>query len=399
MLDGHIQEWLNLFFRWFHVVAGVAWIGTSFYFNFLEDRLRPPEEDVPGVGGELWAVHGGGFYRVTKYSVAPDRLPGTLHWFKYEAYFTWLTGASLLAIVYYLGSSGLLVDPDTDVQEGAAIFLGVSTLVLGWLVYDLACRTRLIEHPGYMATAGIAVITGVAYLLTRVMAPEAAYIHVGAMIGTWMASNVFRVIIPSQKRMVAAMERGEEPDAADGRHAGIRSRHNNYLTLPVLFIMVSNHFPSTWSHSWNWAILGGLAVGGAAVRHFFNLRGQGRRNVWILPTAVVGLLALAFVTSPNPPRLDRDVTAEPITAAEVEAIVQIRCSVCHAANPAQPGFNAPPKGITLETITEIAARADDINRVTVLSDFMPLGNITGITDQERAVIGRWIADGADASAG
>ena len=230
-----------------------------FYFNFLEDRLRPPEEDLPGVGGELWAVHGGGFYRVTKYSVAPDRLPGTLHWFKYEAYFTWLTGASLLAIVYYLGSSGLLVDPGTDVQEGAAIFLGVATLVLGWLVYDLACRTRLIERPGYMSAAGIAVITGVAYLLTRVMAPEAAYVHVGAMIGTWMAGNVFRVIIPSQKRMVAAMERGEEPDAADGRHAGIRSRHNNYLTLPVLFIMVSNHFPSTWSHSWNWAILGGLA--------------------------------------------------------------------------------------------------------------------------------------------
>ena len=261
VLDGHIQEWLNLFFRWFHVVAGVAWIGTSFYFNFLEDRLRPPEEDLPGVGGELWAVHGGGFYRVTKYSVAPDRLPGTLHWFKYEAYFTWLTGASLLAIVYYLGSSGLLVDPGTDVQEGAAIFLGVATLVLGWLVYDLACRTRLIGRPGYMSAAGIAVIAGVAYLLTRVMAPDAAYVHVGAMIGTWMAGNVFRVIIPSQKRMVAAMERGEEPDAADGRHAGIRSRHNNYLTLPVLFIMVSNHFPSTWSHSWNWVILGGLAVG------------------------------------------------------------------------------------------------------------------------------------------
>lgn len=381
MLDGHVQEWLNLAVRWLHVVVGIAWIGTSFYFNWLNNHVRPPERAEPGVGGELWAVHGGGFYRVVKYQVAPGQLPDRLHWFKWEAYATWLSGVALLAIVYYLGPLGMSVDPTRwDLPRAGLIAFGLATLFAAWFAYDALCRV-LRHRQGLLAGVGTALLTATAMGYSAVLTGRAAYIHTGALIGTLMAGNVFRVIIPSQRVMVAAMQRGVAPDPAPGEEAARRSLHNNYLTLPVVFIMVSNHFPSTFAASWNWALLAAIGIVGALVRHWFNLRGQGHRNAWILPAAVVAMVALAVVSAP------RAVSGDSVPDA-VWSIVVLRCTPCHATNPTQPGFVEPPKGIAFTTPADLAARRALVHQV-VASGYMPLGNVTLMTDAERAQVVEW----------
>lgn len=385
MLDLHVQEWLDLAVRWTHVVVGIAWIGTSFYFNWLNNHIRPPVTPEPGVAGELWSVHGGGFYRVLKYEVAPDRLPGTLHWFKWEAYATWISGGSLLFIVYYLGPTGLAVNPDAwDLPRWGLILFGLGTLALGWVVYSTLCRV-LGSHPGWLAIAGGGLLTAVAFGYSQVLTGRAAYIHTGALIGTLMAANVFFVIIPSQRLMVNAMARGEVPDPKPGREAARRSLHNNYLTLPVVFIMVSNHFPSTFSEGWNWALLAALGLTGAMVRHWFNLRGQGRRNVWILPAAVVAMLSLAVIAAPA--EVDGDTVPD-----DVWAIVQLRCTPCHSVEPTQPRVSDPPKGIVFDTRSDLAARALQVADV-VGSGVMPRRNATLMTDEERDLVVMWAAGG------
>jgi uncharacterized membrane protein len=381
MLDGHVHEWLNLATRWLHVVVGIAWIGTSFYFNGLNIHIRPPERPEPGVGGELWAVHGGGFYRIVKYQVAPERLPTRLHWFKWEAYATWLSGVSLLTIVYYLGPLGITVDSTKwDLPRWGVIAFGLSSLVVGWFVYDALCRA-LRHRQGLLALVGTALLTAAAFGYSQVLTNRAAYIHTGALIGTLMAANVFRVIIPSQRVMVAAMTRGEAPDPAPGQEAARRSSHNNLLTLPVVFIMVSNHFPSTFTAEWSWALLAALGVIGGLVRYWFNLRGQGHRNVWILPAAVVAMVALAVVTAP------RAVSGDSVPD-EVFAIVVLRCTPCHSETPTQPGFEEPPKGITFTLKADLAARRALVRQV-VGSGYMPLRNLTLMTDAERALVVEW----------
>jgi uncharacterized membrane protein len=380
MLDTHVQEWLNLAVRWLHVIVGITWIGTSFYFNWLNNRIRPPEQPEEGIAGELWSVHGGGFYRILKYEVAPEQLPRTLHWFKWEAYWTWISGFSLLAIVYYLGPLGIAVDPSKwDLPRWGLIVFSVATLLVGWVIYDLLCRTPLARHPTWFAALGLALGAAAAWGYSEAMTGRSAYIHVGAVIGTIMAANVFRVIIPSQKVMVAAMSRGETPDPEPGRDAARRSLHNNYLTLPVVFIMVSNHFPSTFADRWNWALLAGLALGGALVRHWFNLRGQGRHNVWILPVAVGALFALAVVTQPG--------TAE-AAPDEVFTVMQARCTPCHSRAPTQPGFEAAPRGVMFDTAAQAGARREIIGQL-VASEFMPFENQTGMTPEERALVVEW----------
>ncbi len=278
-MAAHLGEWVNLALRWVHVVTGVAWIGTSFYFNWLNSRLAPPEVPEPGVAGEVWSVHGGGFYRVVKYTVAPGSLPRTLHWFKWEAYATWLSGIALLVLIYYLGAGVYLIDARVaGLGRGAAVAIGLATLVAAWVVYDLLCRSPLGKEP--VALAGVLFVLGVALTwgLTRLLSARAAYIHVGAALGTIMAANVFRVIIPSQREMVAAMAEGRPPNATLGRQAALRSLHNNYFTLPVLFVMVSSHYPVTYGHRLNWLVLAGLTLVGVATRHWFNLRNQGWRG-------------------------------------------------------------------------------------------------------------------------
>ncbi|MGH7699343.1 MAG: urate hydroxylase PuuD [Gemmatimonadales bacterium] len=387
-MDAHLAQWLNLALRWAHVITGIAWIGTSFYFNWLNSRIAPPERPEPGIGGELWSVHGGGFYRVVKYTVAPERLPARLHWFKWEAYATWITGCALLVLIYYLQADAYLVRAD-GLAPGPAVAVGIGTLVLGWLVYDGLCRSPLRRRSGVLVAIGLVLFAALAWGLTQLLSARAAYMHVGAAIGTIMAANVFRVIIPAQREMVDAMAAGRPPDAARGAQAALRSLHNNYLTLPVLFVMVSGHFPATYGHALNWAILAALAVVGAGARHWFNLRNEGRRNAWILPAGAIGLVALALVTAPEAP-----VGRATASFAEVRVVVARRCLPCHSSAPTAPGLATAAAGLTLDTPNEIRRQADRIHAVAVASETMPLGNVTAMTPEERALLGRWIRAGA-----
>jgi uncharacterized membrane protein len=386
-VDAHTLGWLSLVARWIHVIVGIAWIGTSFYFNWLNDQLRPPETPIEGVGGEVWSVHGGGFYRVTKFTVAPETLPKRLHWFKWEAYSTWLSGMALLVLVYYLNADLYLVDPATGIGAAAGIGISLAVLVLGWLGYDLLCRSPLVNRPTLFALIGLILVSVVAWILSLWLSDRAAYLMVGAMVGTIMAANVFFIIIPSQRAMVDAVAAGVEPDAQQGKDAALRSRHNNYLTLPVLFIMVSNHYPMTYGHPYNWVVLAGLFVAGVAVRHFFNRKNQGQRLWLLVAVAVLVLLALAIVTQPS---ASRPVSAAgPQDAMEAGAIIERRCRVCHSASPTYPGIAFAPAGIMFDTPEIIRALAPRIYTVAVVSRTMPLGNVTGMTEEERVVVGRW----------
>lgn len=390
-MDPFVLEWLHLIARWAHVVVGAAWIGTSFYFNWLNNHVRPVEEGQKA----LWSVHGGAFYRVTKFTGAPEQLPETLHWFKYEAYATWVSGACLLTFVYWLQADAFMVDPSVAAISGTtAAGIGMGSLVVGWVVYDLLCKSPLAERPGALGGVIATLLVGAAYGLTQVLSARAAYIHTGAMMGTIMAANVFFVIIPGQRDMVDAMLEGREPPLEGGRAGSLRSLHNNYFTLPVLFAMVSNHFPSTYGNAMNWALLAGIAAVGVAVRHWFNLRGQGHVNTWLLPAAAVGIVSLAFVAKPPVFDASAHVGGDVPSFAEVQGVVQRRCVACHAAEPTQPGFTAPPKNLVLTDPQAIVVNKDAIHAQAVASKIMPLGNLTGMTDEERGILARWYAAGA-----
>ncbi len=395
-MEAFIHEWANLLVRWLHLIVGIAWIGASFYFNWLENNLER-QGKTGGIAGDLWAVHGGGFYYLQKFEVAPPKLPETLHWFKWEAYTTWMTGVALLIVVYYYNAQSMLIDSSVaDLAPWQAIAIGIGTLIVSWFVYDGLCKSPLAKQPKLLALVGFALLVLLSWGLTEVFSGRGAYIHVGAAIGTCMVANVFRVIIPSQKALVRAMETGQEPDGRLGKNALLRSRHNNYLTLPVLFIMISNHFPSTYAHEWNWAILAALMVISAGVRHYFNIRHLPEKKVWILPVAAIATVALMLVTSPmmksEAPR--EGATGAAVAWADVESVIHTRCSSCHAAEPQFPGYASPPAGVVLETREQIEARKADINRVTVQSNYMPIGNLTGMTEEERALLGDWVRFGS-----
>lgn len=384
-------EWLELAVRWIHVIAGIAWIGTSFYFIRLNAVLKPGADPREGVAGEAWEVHGGGFYRVSKYRVAPGRMPSELHWFKWEAYATWLSGASLLVLVYYLGADAFLLDRSVaDIGPGTGIAIGVAAIVGGWVFYEVLCRTPLIERPGLFAIVGLVVATGSAWALSHEISGRAAYIHVGAAVGTIMAANVFLVIIPAHRKLVAAIEAGAEPEAWRGIAAARRSLHNNYLTLPVVFLMISNHYPMTYAHPLGWLMLGALALIGGWVRHYYNLRHAGRNRPWMLAVGAAGLGAVALLATAGAPEpTAADASATPVDFGEVRDVIAVRCAVCHSAHPVHDLFDAPPGGIAFDTAEEIRARADQIHAVTVETRIMPLGNLTEMTEEERALVGRW----------
>ncbi|MDH3733241.1 MAG: urate hydroxylase PuuD [Gemmatimonadota bacterium] len=390
-----VLEWLELAVRWVHVIAGIAWIGASFYFNWLNDRLTPPRDAEPGVVGELWSIHGGGFYRAMKYETVPRSTLTELHWFKWEAYLTWLTGFSLLVLVYYLGADAYLIDPGVSpISPVAAIAVGLAVLLLGWLVYNRLCRTSLADRSGLFAVLGLVVVALAAFGLSRVLGARAAYMHIGAMIGTIMAANVFFVIIPAHVELVEALEESREPEPSIGTHAAMRSRHNNYFTLPVLFVMISSHYPITYGHAGSWAILAGLFIVGALTRHGFNVRNSGRGTGLIFPVAAIAMLALAFVSASGGRSGVSPAGGEAVTYDRVREIVVARCLTCHAEQPASTLFATPPGGILLETQDQVVALSDRIRAVSVETRVMPLGNLTGMTDDERAELGRWIADGS-----
>ena len=393
-LGAHALQWLNLLLRWAHVIIGIAWIGSSFYFIFLENSLE--RENVRDeLAGSLWAVHGGGFYYVEKYKVAPAELPDKLHWFKWEAYFTWITGVFMLIVVYYANANVIMVDPAVlELAPWLAIVIGVGSMVIAWFGYDLLCRTPLVERRGLFALLGFGLLVLSAFVLSQLLSGRAAYMHVGAMIGTMMAGNVFFVIIPSQRALVRAAERGEPLDPRLGQRAGLRSLHNNYLTLPVVYVMISNHFSFTYGHPANWAVLAGLFLASVGVRYYLNLRERGRDAVWLLPLATAAILVLAYVTAP-PGVGAADPEAARVPFAEVEVIVSARCTSCHAAEPSDEVFTSPPGGVMLDSPERIVAEAQRIYQNAVVTSYMPLGNKTGISDEERATLGLWVEQGAN----
>lgn len=398
-MNPHLIEWLDLVIRWLHVITGVAWIGASFYFVWLENMLERDKPDLPpGIEGDLWAVHGGGFYYLTKYKVAPDKMPKTLHWFKWEAYFTWIFGFSLLTIVYYFKADSFMVDKSVaDISAMTSIALGVGSIVIGWVVYDVLCRTPLLKRPSLFLVTMYLFMVAAAYGLSEFLSPRAAYIHVGAMLGTMMAGNVFFVIIPGQKKMVSAAEQGREPNAADGRYASLRSRHNNYFTLPVLFIMVSNHFPTTYGNEYGWAILAGLSAVGIAIRHHFNVRHKTNQYAWTMAAGALAILALAFVTSPDFGKNDKRAALEamaPVPFATVDKIVTERCTVCHSETPSDAVWKTAPLGIKFDTPDEIKKHAERIKVRTYDMETMPLVNQTHMTPEERKTLGAWVVQGA-----
>jgi uncharacterized membrane protein len=396
-IDPYLVDWLDLVFRWFHVIAAIVWIGTSFYFVALDSHLVPPEHERDrerGVGGETWEIHGGGFYRIEKFRVAPHALPDPLHWFKWEAYWTWLSGFALFTVLYYLQPHTYLIDPSVaKLSDAEAIGASIGLLVVAWLVYDALCRTVARRSEAALAVCMLALVTGTAYGVTHLFSGRAAYLQVGAMLGTIMVANVFFVIIPAHWELVRAKEAGREPDPAANARGKQRSIHNNYLTLPVLFAMLSNHFSFTYAHTSSCAILVCLMVIGAWVRHYFNLRHRGRTLWWIPITAALALAGVAVWIRPASSPASTGSSAH-VTFAAARAIVAQRCAVCHSAQPTEPGFSAPPKGIAFDTAQEIQAQAPLILQQAVVQQTMPLGNLTHMTPAERATLGAWIRRGA-----
>jgi len=389
-MQAYALDWLNLLVRWLHVTAAVAWIGTSFYYIALDYHLLPAKSGDPELAGEVWEIHGGGFYRVEKYRIAPASLPSPLHWFKWEAYTTWLSGFGLLIVLYYVQASAYLVDRAVlDINPWLAVAISVAILAASWLVYDALSRW-LEGRDAALAIALMVVIALVAFASSQVFSPRAVYIQVGAMIGTWMAANVRFVIIPGQQELVTAKLAGRSPDPIHGVRGKQRSVHNNYFTLPVLLAMISNHFPFTYGHPQGLLVLLALMALGAWVRHFFNLRHQGR-VLWAIPaSAALGTVALAVAIAPRAPAG----TAQPVTFAQARTVISNRCVPCHSASPTQPGFTAAPNGVMFDTPEQIASRAQLIYQRAVVTKDMPLGNLTGITDQERALLGAWFEQGA-----
>jgi uncharacterized membrane protein len=398
-VSAYALDWLSLIARWAHLIAGVSWIGASFYFVWLDDSLERAtrRDDVEnGMFGELWSVHGGGFYHNRKYLTGPKREPLTenLHWFKSEAYWTWITGMAMLAIVYWAGASTYLIDRSVlDISPGVAIAISFASLVAGYVVYDALCRA-LGSRPVVLWTAIAAFLLLADWALFHVFGGRAAYIHVGAIIGTIMVANVAHVIIPGQKKMLAQIRAGIEPDPRPGALGKIRSVHNTYLTLPVLFIMISNHYPMTYGGPYGWLVLAAIAAAGVLVRRFFVLSHK-HRIVVGLPVAAAALLAIAAVAfAPRPAATAAGSNGATVSYADVAPVFAQRCAVCHAAHPTQSGFSAPPMGVLLDTPEHIHANAQRVEQQAVRTHAMPLGNLTHMTDAERSSVGAWIAAGA-----
>lgn len=396
-MEAYLWDWANLLMRWLHIIVGIAWIGASFYFVMLDNSIRPPKkasDKQRGVHGELWAVHGGGFYHSQKFLTGPkdEPLSENLHWSYWEAYSTWLSGMGLMFIVYWVGAKAYLIDASVmDLTPAQAISISIAFIALSWIIYDQLCR-RLEGRDTVLAAAVFVLILACDYILFQIFSARAAYLHVGAIMGTMMVANVAMRIIPGQRRMVKQIRMGVPVDGRPGLIGKQRSVHNTYFTLPVLFIMISTHYPMTFSHEKGWLVLAVIMMAGVFIRQFFVLRHQGKK-VWLYPILGVALLgSLIVALAPNmykSPMTDQPVAA--VSDADALAIVQTRCVMCHAEVPNYPGFYQAPKGIILETQAQLDQHASLIAS-TVASKYMPLANLSKITDEERAQIAKWFAD-------
>jgi uncharacterized membrane protein len=389
-MSAFLLEWLNLIIRWAHLVVGIGWIGTSFYFIALDLGLRKREGMPEGVYGTAWEVHGGGFYHVQKYLVAPTTLPPDLIWFKWEAYLTWVTGFGLLIVQYYFSARAYLINPSVmSLLPAQAVVISVLSLGAGWLIYDRICKSPLGRNPTLLAVLVFVLIVFTAWVYGHVFSGRGAFIHVGAFVGTIMAVNVFGIIIPNQKKITAALLAGRAPDPALGAMGKQRSVHNNYLTLPVLVMMVSAHYPMLFSHPQSWLVVALIIVIGGSARHFLNRHDAGdplAKIWWTLPVMAAGLAAAITITAPR----QLDVTGLSVGEGEVLSILGKHCVMCHSPRPSHEGFDAPPKGVVLLSIDDVLAHRDQVLAQAVNGDAMPLGNETAMTDQERAALGAFL---------
>jgi uncharacterized membrane protein len=397
-LDVVLTEWLSAILRWLHVIAGIGWIGSSFYFIHLDLSLKKNDALPPGVKGEAWQVHGGGFYQMIKFMVAPARMPDELTWFKWEAYTTWLSGFSLLIVVYYMQADLFLVDKSVlNMSAPQAATIAFVSLAASWLAYEALCRSPLGKHEVPLALVGFVYLVALTYAFTHVFSGRGAFTQIGALIGTIMVANVFVIVIPNQKKTIAAMLKGEQPDPRWGALGKQRSVHNNYLTLPVVFLMLSNHYPLFFATRFNWLIVAIVLLIGPVIRHFFNSRHEGKGSPWwTWAVAAAGMIAIAFLSAAGPSGEKTGALPGPVKFADVQDIVISRCSMCHAAEPVWTGIPTAPKGIRLDDPDQIRLHARLIAINAVRSHAMPPGNITEITPEERQVLAFWIAAGAPA---
>lgn len=411
-MEAYLLDWANLLLRWLHVIVAIAWIGSSFYFVWLDNSLKPPVDENlkrQGVSGELWAVHGGGFYNPQKYLGAPPKLPEDLHWFYWESYSTWLSGFSLFSLVYLFNAKTYLIDPNVaNLTPTVAVALALAFLALGWLVYDWLCRL-FGKNEKLLAVLVVAYVVAAAWGACHLFSGRAAFLIIGAMIATIMSANVFFWIIPGQRKVVAAMKAGEPVDPVHGQRGKQRSVHNTYFTLPVLFAMLSNHYSMTYAHPYNWLVLVLIMVAAVFIRQFFILRHKGNTNfaypavaililagvaAWIAPKPVEPVPVAATTTgsgASNAAAPSAAVSATP-DLAQVQQVVQARCIQCHSSKPTL--MPTPAKGLLLEQPEQVKAKAQLIYQQVVQQKLMPLGNLTNITDAERATIAQWYEGGA-----
>jgi uncharacterized membrane protein len=409
-----LHEWGGFLIRWTHVVTAIAWIGASFYFMHLDASLRTIAAIPAGKGGEAWEVHGGGFYQVRKYLVAPDRMPEHLIWHKWQSYSTWLSGFSLLCWVYYGQADLYLIDPAVRaITPLTGAMIGLGALALGWLIYDGLNRSPLANRPPVLMAAVFLTVVAFAYGFQQVFSGRAAMLHTGAVIATWMTGNVFFVIMPNQRKAIAELVAGRVPNPEWGKQAKNRSSHNNYLTLPVLFFMLSGHYPMAWSSPYSWSIVGLVVITGAVVRHYFNVRNAGGGDRWwtwgVAASCVVLAIAISVATSPSVRErigltagtpAPESASAQPASLAAaashgvddaVMGVIGTRCAMCHAAEPLWPDLAAAPKGILLDTPEHVARFAPAIRVQAVLTHAMPPNNITDMQPEEREELARWLA--------
>lgn len=395
-MSAHLTEWLHLLIKLGHLIAGIAWIGSSFFFMWMDSNLEaPPEEQKEEVEGKLWMVHSGGFYLVEKKFIQPGWIPDNLHWFKWEATLTWVTGFFLLGVVYYMGGAVYTIKPDSGLTPVMAMGIGLGLLVVGWTLYDLMWKYLFADKTALGSVVSFALVIAAAFGLSHVFSGRGMFIHIGALLGTCMVANVWMRILPAQQQMLDATARNEKADFSLGERAKQRSVHNNYMTFPVLFIMISNHIPSTYGHTYNWLILAGLALCGAGVRHFMNTKTPFSK--FALATSVAGVVGLFFYTAPRtaPAVAQTNGTpAQTVSFSEVNTIIQNRCATCHSANPTDDVFKVAPSGAMYDTPEEIKKYVPKIKARAVDSKTMPLGNKTQMTDKEREILGLWIAQGA-----
>lgn len=391
-MPAFLQEWLNLVVRWAHIVAAIMWIGDSFLFMWLDSHLsEPPKKREGDVVGELWMAHSGGFYEVVKRKTLGE-LPPMLYFFKWESYSTWITGFLLLIIVYWTGGRAMLVDATSTLSHAEAVGISFGLLLAGLAVYDVLCRTPLIKSNRMFGVLGLGLIVATAWLLLQVFSPRAVFLEVGAMLGTIMASNVFFRIIPAQQHMLASTKAGQPVDASWGYRAKQRSTHNHYLTLPVLFTMLSNHFPGLYGHEHAWLVLGLVFVAGVGIKYVMNVRAQ--THPVILVGVIAAFASVAALTKPASATTTTRPAGDEVAWSQVKVILEARCVSCHAQKPANPAFAAAPSGLMLEDPAVVVFNKEKILLRAVDSKTMPLGNMTGMTDEERVVLGRWIDQGA-----